>query len=105
MPSVRYTKHVMMISALSVLALTSGCGKDNGAGNSAEIQMKDIETVDGTISDAMTDLDGVQAASTVVADTGTGNTATPARPAADAQNAASPQESIPAEDTEVVADQ
>lgn len=44
--------------ALGAIPLTAGCGgKDKAGGN---IQMKDMEVVDGTASDAMTDLDGVK---------------------------------------------
>lgn len=85
-------------------ALLAGCaalsacgGKDNG-GNS--VQMNDMEVVDGTATDAMTDLDGVQSEGTAVA-----------LPAANAGSNASPPVSRPAasadkgDDAEVVADQ
>jgi hypothetical protein len=36
----------------------AGCGKHEQTSNT--VQMKDLEVVDGTTTDAMTDLDGVQ---------------------------------------------
>ncbi|MET0370746.1 MAG: hypothetical protein ABW039_05135 [Sphingobium sp.] len=76
----------------------SACGSDEKGSNS--IQMKDMEVVDGTATDAMTDLDGVQSESAAIA------------PAAD--NAAAPAAAKPsdapatpaaASDAEILADQ
>ena len=43
---------------LTGCAALAACGKDDKASNT--VQMKDLEVVDGTTTDAMTDLDGVQ---------------------------------------------
>lgn len=76
------------------LPLAACGGKDEG---STKVQMKDMEVVDGTATDAMTDLDGVQSEGTAVALPGneSGNNSTP-RPAEDKPAAT---------DAEVVADQ
>ncbi|MGE4323266.1 MAG: hypothetical protein AB7E60_09585 [Sphingobium sp.] len=60
--------------ALSLMLAACGGGGDK-SGNS--VQMKDMEVVDGTATDAMTDLDGVQAEGTAVmpAVSGAGNMA------------------------------
>ncbi|MPT49304.1 MAG: hypothetical protein E2598_12955 [Sphingobium sp.] len=92
---------IMTVAALSIISLTSGCGGEKGTGNSTAIQMKDLETVDGTINDAMTDLDGVQAESTAVVNSGNESAATRTTSAPHNATQASP----PEEDTEVVADQ
>lgn len=42
------------------LALLSGCSKSGGGKEEKAVAMKDMEVVDGTATDAMTDLDGVQ---------------------------------------------
>ena len=73
----------------------AACGGADKGGNS--VQMKDMEVVDGTATDAMTDLDGVQSEGTSVANAASNDSAAtaPAKPVAQA----------PAEDAEVVADQ
>jgi ABC-type uncharacterized transport system auxiliary subunit len=43
---------------LTASATLGACGKDDKTSNT--VQMKDLEVVDGTTTDAMTDLDGVQ---------------------------------------------
>ncbi len=43
---------------LTGCAALGACGKDDKTTNM--VQMKDLEVVDGTTTDAMTDLDGVQ---------------------------------------------
>lgn len=50
----------MIFTALLLTGCTAlaACGKDDKTGNT--VQMKDLEIVDGTTTDAMTDLDGVQ---------------------------------------------
>ncbi|QGP79971.1 hypothetical protein [Sphingobium sp. CAP-1] len=90
----------LLIACLPLAA----CGKkDEGT---TKVQMKDMEVVDGTATDAMTDLDGVQSEGTAVAlstgnATAASNSSTPARPAAD-----KPAGDKPAgDDAEVVADQ
>ncbi len=96
------TRYMIVAAGFSLALLTGGCG-DKGAGESATVQIKDLETADGTINDSMTDLDGVQSEGTTLADTGTGNSASPAAAAQPAQNASAPSSS--SDDTEVVAEQ
>lgn len=90
-----------IVTAVFLLGCTtlSACGKqDEGTTN---VQMNNMEVVDGTATDAMTDLDGVQsegAAVTLPANRN-GNATAAAEPA---KNAAA---ETPAADTEVVSDQ
>lgn len=93
---------VGLMAASLALAL-SGCGGKKDTANMSEVQMKDLETADGTINDAMTDLDGVQTEGTalVEASNASGNAA--AKAPASAGN-----DSAPAKEggnSEVVADQ
>ena len=99
----RFIAHGLAWAAAPLALFLAGCeGKDEG--NSVQIQMSDLQKADGTINDAMTDLDGVQVEGLPVADAGNGS----AR-----GNAAAPAASQPAEgnqtaasgDDEVVADQ
>ena len=53
-----------IVGTAALLSLTACGGADKG-GNS--VQMKDMEVVDGTATDAMTDLDGVQSEGTAIA--------------------------------------
>ncbi|WP_340267422.1 hypothetical protein [Sphingobium mellinum] len=50
----------MICTALAIAGClgASACGKKEQGGSA--VQMKDLEVVDGTTTDAMTDLDGVQ---------------------------------------------
>lgn len=85
--------------AIMTLSLAACGGSGEKGGNS--VQMKDMEVVDGTASDAMTDLDGVQSEGTSVVlpgANGAGNASTPAAKSA-------PAEKAPADDAEVVSDQ
>lgn len=87
---------ILMTGSLAVAGVSlTACGKkDDGA---TKVQMKDMEVVDGTATDAMTDLDGVQSeggAATPLANAA-GNEATPAKP---------PEKAASAE-AEVVSDQ
>ena len=89
----------MIVAALLLagpLALT-GCGRDEKGSNA--IQMKDLEVVDGTATDAMTDLDGVQ--SEVPAASGPALANNSSEPAPQEQPAANAAQS----DTEVLSDQ
>ena len=89
---------LLFIVAFAVLPLAA-CGSEK-SGNS--VQMQDMEVVDGTATDAMTDLDGVQSegtAVTVPADNAT-NSATRA-PAAAGNTVAAQEDG----DAEVVSDQ
>lgn len=89
-----------IVTAMFLLGCTTltACGKkDEGT---TTVQMNNLEVVDGTATDAMTDLDGVQSEGVALAVSGNGsdNEAAPA----DAKNAAAEQ---PAQDAEVVSDQ
>lgn len=83
------------------MALT-GCGSGGGDGQGSQVQMQNLASVDGTINDAMTDLDGVQVEGTKPAQNDAGATAggsgSNMSAPATAQNAAQ-------SDEEVVADQ
>jgi len=65
----------MLCIVLSALALAS-CGKSEES-PAKKVEMRDMEAVDGTISDAMTDLDAVQADGTALANNAAGNAASP----------------------------
>ncbi|CAM5320784.1 hypothetical protein ACFSUK_11585 [Sphingobium scionense] len=85
-------------------ALLIGCMPLAGCGGGSEktgntVQMKDMEVVDGTATDAMTDLDGVQSEGTSLALPENRTAPTTAAPAK-ADNAAAS-----ANDEEVVSDQ
>lgn len=57
---------------LAMVLSLAGCGGQDD-GNGAQVQMSDLQKADGTINDAMTDLDGVQVEGMPVADTGNGS--------------------------------
>ncbi|MDX3901042.1 MAG: hypothetical protein QHC40_11135 [Sphingobium sp.] len=91
---------LLPIAGLAACALLAGCGGGDKSGNS--VQMKDMEVVDGTATDAMTDLDGVQSEGTA--------TVLPAGNAADNAGTPAPSPTRPAgkaadSDDEVLADQ
>lgn len=87
-----------MTAAFTMLFALAACGSADKGGN--KVEMKDMEVVDGTATDAMTDLDGVQSEGTAVAlpsGNATDNAgATVAKPAA---------ETAQGEDAEILADQ
>jgi hypothetical protein len=87
----------------AVLLPLAACG-DKKAEQTSTTQMKDLEVVDGSVNDAMTDLDGVKSEGTALADTG-GNTI--AAPAATNASATGKPATVDAADAkaEVVADQ
>ena len=95
----RLDARTMMTALLLAGCATLGaCGKKDEGTNT--VQMKDLEVVDGTTTDAMTDLDGVQSEvpEPAVPGAAAGNaTEAPAKPEA-ASNAA-------AADTEILSDQ
>ena len=89
-------------ATLCLLPLLAGCGGKSGNGNGSAVLMQNIASADGTINDAMTDLDGVQTEGTAMAANdatggGSNTAAAEAKPAAPA-NASQGSE-------EVVADQ
>lgn len=95
MPASPSVRHIILFAALA-LGL-SGCGsKDNG--NTNTVAMKNLEVVDGTASDAMTDLDGVKSEGTSTVVTNSSNASAPALSKA-------PTNSTEPADTEVIADQ
>jgi len=79
-------------------ALLTACGGDEKSGNT--VQMKDLEVVDGTTTDAMTDLDGVQseAPAPVSSSASAANATAPSTPDEPAGNGTQP-------DTELLTDQ
>ncbi len=81
---------------LAACALVAACGGSEKGGN--KVEMKDMEVVDGTASDAMTDLDGVQSegVSAAMPAGNASNSTEPAKPAA---------EKAPKEDAEALPDQ
>lgn len=89
-------KPLLSIGALAACALLAACGGGDKGGNS--VQMKDMEVVDGTATDAMTDLDGVQSEGTA--------TVLPAGNAAEnGTTPAKPSEKMQSDDSEVLSDQ
>ena len=87
-----------IVGTAALLSLTACGGADKG-GNS--VQMKDMEVVDGTATDAMTDLDGVQSEGPAIALPGANAAGNDSAAASDAR----PATPAPAEAAEVVADQ
>lgn len=82
---------------LAACALLAACSGGDKGGNS--VQMKDMEVVDGTATDAMTDLDGVQSEGTA--------TVLPVGNAADnaTTGSAKPPEKPQNDDSEILSDQ
>lgn len=83
MPSFPFTFRTL--SAALFCASLMACGSNNGEGSGGNaVSLKDLEVVDGTTSDAMTDLDGVKSEGTATAPVAiNASTAAPAsRPAA-----------------------
>ena len=72
-----------MTVAFAMLFALAACGSADKGGN--KVEMKDMEVVDGTATDAMTDLDGVQSEGTAIASPGNAaaNTSSAAQPAAE----------------------
>ena len=83
---------LMMLGASACLML-SACGDNKEASGNA-VQMRDMEVVDGTVNDSMTDLDAVKSDGVGVVD----NAGSVAR----AQSSA-PADNAGSEDTETVA--
>ena len=83
---------LMMLGASASLLL-SACGDNKEAAGNA-VQMRDMEVVDGTVNDSMTDLDAVKSDGVGVVD----NAGSVAR----AQSSA-PADNASSEDTETVA--
>lgn len=98
MPSL-ISKARMTIAPFGLALMLAACGGEDEATNSVEVQMKDLEAVDGTINDAMTDLDGVQMEGTAMAEGE--NSATPPAAPQTKETASEPSE----DESEVVSDQ
>ncbi len=83
--------------ALAAMMLLAGCGSDKKAAGSA-VEMRDMDVVDGTANDAMTDLDAVRSDGVGVG-SNSGNEAAPATKgkAAKADTAKTESEAVPAE--------
>ncbi len=67
-------------------ALLAGCGADRTAASN-EVEMRDMDVVDGTVNDAMTDLDAVSTGGIGIGDNA-GNSAAP-------RASTPPEESVP----------
>lgn len=103
MPVVASRLSIALTAApLALALLLAGCGGQED-GNGTQVQMSDLQKADGTINDAMTDLDGVQVEGMPVADTGNGSTSGNAARAAAAP--ADGNQTAASGDEEVVADQ
>lgn len=90
-------RHIFIATLIAGCLSLAACGDKADGGN--KIQMKDMEVVDGTATDAMTDLDGVQSeGETITMPNGNdvGNNSATNAPVA---------EKAPAEDAEVLSDQ
>lgn len=86
----------LILSTTMALGLAACGAKDSNTTNT--VAMKNLEVVDGTASDAMTDLDGVKSEGTATVATNSSNASAPA-PTRAPINGTEPA------DTEVIADQ
>lgn len=98
MPSLPFVRCVIFVSAFALPLAACGSNKSE---TTSTVAMNNMDVVDGTTTDAMTDLDGVKSEGTAMVPGGAGNTATTTAPKA-ADNASDPAEQP---DTEVIADQ
>ena len=87
--------------ALASLMALGACNSGDKQGGNA-VALKNLEVVDGTTSDAMTDLDGVRSEGTAVTPSAGNASGAAAAPAANSSDAAKPQDE---DSPEVVADQ
>lgn len=99
-PTLTTAKTVVTTLILTGCIALAGCGSKKES--STAVPMNNLEVADGTATDAMTDLDGVQSEGTALAlpANRSDNAATP--PAAAAKNESAAK---PAADTEVLSDQ
>ena len=93
MPRLGLVRSPLMLLGASACLLLAGCGDNKDATGNA-VQMRDMEVVDGTVNDSMTDLDAVKSDGVGVVDNA--GSVTRAQSTAPADNASS-------EDTETVA--
>ncbi|MBB4640249.1 hypothetical protein [Rhizorhapis suberifaciens] len=89
--------HFVALGMAATTLTACGGGKDEGE---KTVAMRDMEVVDGTTSDAMTDIDGVQTEG--IALPPAASATKPIAPATDTSNATAESE---ADDEEAVADQ
>jgi hypothetical protein len=91
----RRSSGLIMLAAASMLL--GGCGQKKTAASNV-VEMRDMEVVDGTTNDAMTDLDAVRT-NGVGAGNGAGNSAapTPGAKAPGAEKPAADAEAVPTE--------
>lgn len=59
MPRTNFQRMPLTLLAAGACLLLAGCGGGEKTGNAVE--MRDMEVVDGTVNDSMTDLDAVKA--------------------------------------------
>ncbi|MEC3912108.1 hypothetical protein U5A82_17010 [Sphingobium sp. CR2-8] len=90
-------RHIVTATLIVGCLSLAACGGKEEGGN--KVQMKDMEVVDGTATDAMTDLDGVQSEGTAIA-LPEGNAAANGSAPAKAD-----PEKAPAQEAEVLSDQ
>lgn len=102
-PSAR--KHSVKARSLCVLLIPLAllaCGKSDPEPGK-KVEMRDMEVVDGTVSDSMTDLDAVRADGTALAGNAADNAAQPSNrstrraPRGEVDEAAQDAEAVPAE--------
>ncbi|MEO8724107.1 MAG: hypothetical protein ABI395_11435, partial [Sphingobium sp.] len=82
-PRPLYARRWAQAALIAMLLPLAACGSKD-TGNTSAVPMKDLDVVDGTVNDSMTDLDGVKSEGTALVDTGAGNAS------ANATNAAVP---------------
>lgn len=99
MKSLPNAPRTILLTAMA-LSIASCGGKSSDSTNT--VAMKDLEVVDGTASDAMTDLDGVKSEGTAMMPSNDSGAASASKSKTGA-NAAEPAGN--AADTEVIADQ
>lgn len=94
-PDLRCGTITVALCAISCLLLTScGGGSKETTGNMVE--MRDMDIVDGTVNDSMTDLDAVRADGVGMAEHA-GNTARPTTPRGTPEDDSPDAETVPAE--------
>ncbi len=84
-----------LIALGTAAMLLAGCGGGNTAASNV-VEMRDMEVVDGTANDDMTDLDAVRTNGIGVGDN-VGNSATPKPKAPAAEPGAADAEAVPSE--------
>ena len=80
---------------MAAIAALAGCGGTKTAATNA-VEMRDMEVVDGTVNDAMTDLDAVSASGTGIGNN-VGNASTAKRTASATEETAGDAEAVASE--------